>query len=175
MGHCSKADTVAVNRPHQRPDSWVWLDNLEPVDLLPIIGKRLRAAREQPNRVTMAKLAARTGGAVSSSRIDEIEKGGGNIRKAPALAIARALSPEGGDPSYLLWWLVNPEAVLAGPDAEPLSPSAQVAEYHRKATVRAAQAKLLLAERQQSGKWGEWVELGDGTRMMVVRAAPREG
>ena len=159
-----------MNRAHHRPDSWLWLRDQEEDDLIPIIGERLRAAREHLHLKTR-ELADRTGGIVSKSKISKIERG--EIRSTRhALALARALTPEAADATRVLSWLVNPREVLADPEAAPLSPSAQIAEYHRKAAARAGMARLLLAERQQSGKWGEWVELGDGTRMMVVLHPP---
>lgn len=170
-----------MTRPKVSAPSTVWLrDRLAearsdrdldgPLALrVPIIGARLRAAREALH-LTGRELAARTHGAapwtVSAAMVWKLEKGQ-RTAYGRALSLARALTGPDGDLQYVLWWLVTPRATLWGRD--PIAPAAdQFRAWRRRNQDADAQLQVLAAHVQATGE-PIHVQLPDGTDLHVVR------
>jgi transcriptional regulator with XRE-family HTH domain len=153
-------------------------------ELVPIMGERLRAARRH-HRLSLEALAdripctmphprrrARGDAKMFPQHLSKCERGE-RTRLGTVRALARHLAPPNTDPSYLLWWFVNKDTALCHrPD---LSATQQFALWADWAMMREGAANLLVAERRQSGRWGESVKMPDGSQITVYKVTGRSG
>jgi transcriptional regulator with XRE-family HTH domain len=130
---------------------------------VPIIAARLRACR-QSRRLSVRELAGLTQGVVLPQTIGKIERRGERTSYGRAVALARALTPPGGDSNYLLWWLVNPRAALVG-DLAP--PGEQYAAWCDRCATRRGVVEVLSAQ-VRAGRAVPPVKLRDGSEFRVV-------
>ncbi len=172
MAKVDKTSTFQGKRPGEPLGRW--LQRADEDGLVPLIGERLRAAREH-YKLSLEKLAERISGdaEITDKQLHKCEKYGERTRLPNVRALARHLAPPHSDPSFLLRWFVNKDTALCG--RPELSAKEQFALWADWAMMREGAANLLVAERRQSGRWGESVKMPDGSQITVYKVTGRSG